>query len=328
VYTLSLHDALPICAGAARRSNITTAQKQACQAAFDLLAGGTATQLPRQLPEHVRVELMRAQQLAAEQVARQYAAYLSKKSGASGVSDSAPAANSTARAPSGAGAASSAGAAGAGGAAPRAPPSEPHYITPAQRTEMMRVFDAQAPAWGRELPAAAHVNPSELSKPLMDLIRATCLSRSKLVYHYKQFRQQQHRALRTSLDDRRTELRAMVARVTLDVVLNDARRLALAHPIVEFKASVKQCVERLSRGACATDCVARLEQLVELVAEHTVDEFKEVRAAESRLGFAFLASSREWHNAEPPESWVLELGDGADCELGLAANEDAIKDAR
>ena len=135
---------------------------------------------------------------------------------------------------------------------------------------MLQVFAAQASVWGADLPAATPVNPNEITQPLMDLMRETGLARSKLVYHYKQFREQQHCPLRTSLDGRRTELRA---RVEVDAVLADACQRAGEHPITKFKQSVKRCVDLLSKGSCKPDCVARLEQLVELVAAHTVDEF-------------------------------------------------------
>lgn len=155
----------------------------------------------------------------------------------------------------------------------------------------------------------------------MDLMRNTGLACSKLVYlyHYTQFRQQHHRPLSTSLGDRRTELQS---RVKLDEVLDDACRLAGEHPITKWKRLVRRCVDRLTVGACKADCVARLEQLVELVAAHTVDEFKEVRAAESMLGFAHLASSREWHNTAPA-SWLPALADA-----NGKPDKDAVKDAR
>jgi hypothetical protein len=178
-------------------------------------------------------------------------------------------------------------------------------ITDVQRAQMLKVFADNTLVWGENLPAATPVNPTAATRPLMDLINATGLSRDKLKHHYTSFRAQNHPALATSLDDRRAELDV---RLKLDEVLSAARVLAGEHTMCKLNSTVKLCVDKLLGGACKADCVARLEQLVGIVAEHTVCEVKEVRAAESSLGFAIIDSDDAWERTVP-DAWMSALGD-------------------
>ena len=86
---------------------------------------------------------------------------------------------------------------------------------------------------------------------------------------------------------------------------------------------VKQCVDKLRAGSCKADCVARLEQLVKIVAAHSVSEFKEVKAAESKLGFAVLSSNAVWIKAVP-DFWLIVLGTAS----GQEAEERTVVQAR
>ena len=276
---------------ASGKRKITPAQKAACQAAFEAECSGDGA-LKRACPDAVRTQLSAEYALSAEQINRQFQAFTSSRNGAARPG------------PSGVGAASSKGASNVAGT---------KYINDQQRAAMMRVFEANANVWGNSLPSATPVNPTEASRPLMDLIRVTGLRRTKLVHHYKQFLDKNNAVLSTSLDERRAEI---LGRLKLDAVLKHALELAASHPLYA-NALAKACVDMVRGGRCTADCLTRLNELIELVATRTVCSFNEARAAETSLGFAVLASNKAWvHNAD---SWMIALGHDGDeaSELGV-----------
>ena len=286
--------------GKRQRPNITTVEKTACHTAFRAAFPEEGSR-PAKCPDAVRVQLCRDHGLTDDQIAHQYSMYTAAQRAA------------VHPAPSSVDAAASAFAATVPAAT---------LNTTEQREAVLRVFEANVHLWGNSLPAATYVNGTEVSKPLMDLMHATGLSRSKLKDRYKKFLADKHAVLSTSLDERRAEIlgRLKLDDKSLEImekaepkqtphVLKHALELAGEHPICA-NTSAKVCVEKVRNGRCRASCLARLKELAEVVAMHTVASFNEVRPSETSLGFAIIASNNAWvHDKKKSEEWMIALGE-------------------